>query len=109
MRTVTGPAALTTANNRMTVRLHPGQRLTVSLAEQGMFSWHVPAATRPAVERVSESGGYPGRQPAWATFLAVKPGRATLTAVDDTACLHAVPACQPPQQEWRITVIVTSS
>jgi hypothetical protein len=106
---VTGPAALTAANNGVTVRLHHGQRLTVSLAEQGMFSWHVPAAAGPAVERVSASGGYPGLQPARATFLAVKPGRVTLTAVDDTACLHAVPACQPPQQEWRITVIVNSS
>ena len=56
--------------------------------------------------RVSASGGYPGQQPAQAAFVAVQPGSATLTALD-TACLHAQPACEPAQQVWRVTVIVT--
>jgi hypothetical protein len=105
--TLTGPVTLTAADNGAAVRLHVGQRVAVALASEGLFSWHVPAAAGAAVRRVGVSGGYPGRQPALAGFLAVRSGIATLTAIDDTACLHAQPACEPPQQEWRVTVIVT--
>ena len=105
--TLTGPATLTTADNAATVRLRPGQRVTVALASRGLFSWHVPAAAGTAVKRVSASGGYPDPRPARAAFLAIEPGSATLTAIDDTACLHARPACEPAQQVWRVTVIVT--
>ena len=72
-----------------------------------MFSWHVPAAEGAAVRRVTASGGYPAQQPARALFLAVQPGSATLSTVDDTACLHAHPACLPPPREWRVTVVGT--
>jgi hypothetical protein len=106
---LTGPASLTTADNGATVRLHPGQRVTVVLASQGSLSWHVPAAAGAVVTRVSASGGYPGRQPARAAFLAVRPGSAILTAIDDMACLHARPACEPAQQVWRVTVTVAGS
>jgi hypothetical protein len=106
--TLTGPAALTAADNGAVVRLHTGQQVTVRLTPQGFFSWHVPVAAGAAIKRLSASGGYPGQQPAQAAFLAVRPGEATLTTIDDTACLHARPACQPPQREWRVTVIVTS-
>lgn len=105
--TVTGPDALTAADNGATVRLHPGQRVTVALAARGLFSWHVPAAAGAAVTRISASGGYPGTRAVGAAFLAVRFGRATLTATDDTACLHARPACLPRQQAWQVTVIVT--
>lgn len=106
--TLTGPVTLTSSDNGATVRLHVGQQVAVALASMGLFSWHVPAAMGTAVTRVSASGGYPGQQPARAAFLAVRPGNATLTAIDDTACLHAQPACEPAQQEWRVTVIITS-
>jgi hypothetical protein len=105
--TLTGPVTLTAADNGAAVQLHVGQQVAVALASGGLFSWHVPAAAGAAVRRVSASGGYPGQQPARAAFLAVRSGSAALTAVDDTACLHAQPACEPPQQEWRVTVIVT--
>jgi hypothetical protein len=105
--TLTGPGTLTNSDNGATVRLHAGQQVAVALASTGLFSWHVPAAVGAAVTRVSASGGYPGQQPARAAFLAVRPGNATLTAIDDTACLHAQPACEPAQQEWRVTIIVT--
>lgn len=104
-----GRAALTTADNGAAVRLRPGQRVTVALAAQGLFSWHVPAAAGAAVRKTSASGGYPGRRPARAQFLALRPGTAILTSIDDTACLHARPACLPPQQAWRVTVIVTGN
>lgn len=105
--TLTGPVTLTMADNGAVVRLHADQQVAVALAPEGVFSWHVPAAAGAAVRRVSTSGGYPGQQPARAAFLAVRSGSATLTAIDDTACLHAQPACEPPQREWRVTVIVT--
>jgi hypothetical protein len=105
--TQTGPVTLTTADNGAAVRLHVGQQVAVALASAGSFSWHVPAAAGTAVRRVSASGGYPGQQPARAAFVAVRSGRATLTAIDDTACLHGQPACEPPQQEWQVTIIVT--
>jgi hypothetical protein len=105
--TLAGAAMLTRTDNGATVRVRPGQRVTVALVSEGLFSWHVPGVEGAAVTRVSSGGGYPGRQPARATFLAVQPGSAALTALDDTACLHAQPACEPAQQEWRVTVIVT--
>lgn len=103
---LTGPAALTAADNGALVRLRIGQHVSVTLASRGMFSWYVPAAAGTAVRRVTASGGYPAQQPARAVFLAVRPGSATLSTIDDTACLHDQPACLPAQQEWRVTVVV---
>jgi hypothetical protein len=104
--TLVGPRQLTVADNGATVRLARGQSVTTNLVAQGMFSWHVPAATGSAVRQMNNSGGYPTSQPAQATFLAVNPGTATLTAMNDTACLHAHPPCLPPQQQWQVTVLV---
>jgi hypothetical protein len=100
------PVALTVLSNGRTVRLFRGQSVTVVLRDAGL-SWHVPAATGTAVRRTSASGGYPGRQPARATFLATSPGRAILSSVDDIACLHARPACAVAQRSWRVVVFVT--
>ena len=105
--TLTGPVTLTVADNGAGVRLRTGQQVAVTLTPGTFFSWHVPAAAGAAVRRVSASGGYPGPQPAQAAFLAVRPGGAMLTTITDTACLHAQPACEPAQQEWRVTIIVT--
>ena len=105
--TLTGPVTLTVADNGAVVRLRTGQQVAVTLPPGGPFSWHVPAAAGAAVRRVSASGGYPSQQPAQATFLAIQPGEAMLTTINDTACLHAQPACEPPQQEWRVTIMVT--
>jgi hypothetical protein len=104
-----GGGALTVTDNGATVRLSTGQSLTVTLAPHSAFSWHVPAATGRAVRRMSASGGYPGDRPARATFLAVRAGRTVLAAVNDTACLHAQPACLLPQQTWQVVVIVAGS
>lgn len=105
--TRTGPTTFTAADNGAVVVLHPGESVTLVLDPQGAFSWHVPEVKGTSVKQVSASGGYPGQQPARATFTAVQPGSATLTAYDDTPCLHAKPlACQPPQHGWEVTVIV---
>jgi hypothetical protein len=100
------PVPLTVLSNGRTVRLFRGQSVTVVLRRAGL-SWHVPAATGRAVRRTSASGGYPGRQPARATFLAASPGRAILSSVDDIACLHAQPSCAVAQLSWRVVVFVT--
>jgi hypothetical protein len=103
---LTGPQALTIADNGATVRLRRGQSLTVVLDSHSIMSWHVPSVDGVALTPVSAGGGYPARTPAQATFLAVRPGGATLQAVDDIACLHVRPPCLPPQQTWKVNVVV---
>jgi hypothetical protein len=100
------PVSLTAASNGTTVRLFRGQSVSVVLGGTAL-SWHVPTATGTAVRRTSASGGYPGHQPARATFLATWPGRAVLSSVDDIACLHARPSCAVAQRSWRVVVFVT--
>jgi hypothetical protein len=98
--------ALTAVSNGTTVRLFRGQSLSVVLRGTAL-SWHVPAASGRAVRRTSASGGYPGHQPARATFVATWPGRAVLSSVNDIACLHARPSCALAQRSWRVVVFVT--
>lgn len=99
------PVSLTAASNGTTVRVFRGQPISVVLRGTAL-SWHVPAAIGRAVRRISASGGYPGRQPARATFVATWPGRAVLSSFDDAACLHARPACAIAQRSWRVVVFV---
>jgi hypothetical protein len=100
------PVSLTALSNGTTVRLFRGQSVSVVLHGTAL-SWHVPAAAGRAVRRTSASGGYPGHQPARATFLATWPGRAVLSSFDDIACLHTRPSCAVAQRSWRVVVFVT--
>ena len=100
------PVSLTAVSNGTTVRLFRGQSVSVVLRGTAL-SWHIPAATGTAVRRTSASGGYPGHQPARATFLATWPGRAVLSSFNDIACLHARPSCAVAQRSWRVVVFVT--
>lgn len=100
------PVSLTVASDGTTVRLFRGQSVSVVLGGTAL-SWHVPAASGKSVRRISASGGYPGHQPARATFLAAWPGRVVLSSVNDIACLHARPACTVAQRSWRVVVFVT--
>jgi len=99
------PASLTAASNGTTVRLFRGQPVSVVLRGTAL-SWHIPAATGMALRRTSASGGYPGHQPARATFVATWPGRAVLSSFDDIACLHSRPSCAVAQRTWRVVVFV---
>jgi hypothetical protein len=103
---LTGSVTLTVADNGAVVYLRVGQQVTVVLTPAFM-AWHLPIAGGSALRRVSASGGFPGRQPARAVFLAVAPGTAILSAESDTACLHARPPCMVPQQLWHVTVRVS--
>ena len=100
------PVSLTAVSNGTTVRLFRGQLVSVVLRGTAL-SWHVPAAAGRSVRRASASGGYPGHQPARATFLATWPGRAVLSSFNDIACLHARPSCAVAQRSWRVIVFVT--
>jgi hypothetical protein len=101
------PVTLTVADSGRTVRLAEGRTLAVVLSRQGGFAWHPALADGAALTRVSAGGGYPGQRPARAAFRAVSRGRAVLSAMDDTACLHARPSCEVAQRLWQVTVIVT--
>ncbi len=96
---------LTVADDGASVRLRPGQVVTVVLASGGLM-WDIPAASGAAARRISGSGGYPARRPAVAVFRAVRPGRSWLTSFTDAPCLHAQPKCEIPQRLWRALIIV---
>jgi hypothetical protein len=100
------PVSLTAASNGTTVRLFRGQSVSVVFRGTAL-SWHVPVATGRSVRRASATGGYPGHQPARATFLATWPGRAVLRSFDDVACLHTRPSCGVAQRSWQVVVFVT--
>jgi hypothetical protein len=100
------PVSLTAASNGTTVRLFRGQSVSVVLRGTAL-SWHVPVATGRSVRRASATGGYPGHQPARATFLATGPGRSVLSSFDDIACLHTRRSCAVAQRSWRVVVFVT--
>jgi len=97
---------LTVADNGAKVRLRRGQTIVVILASPAQ-TWRPPMASGVAVRRTSSRGGYPVSQVALASFVAVRPGLATLTSTTDARCLHAQPPCEIPQQLWAVTIIVT--
>jgi len=96
---------LTVADDGASVRLRPGQVVTVVLASGGL-RWDIPGTSGAAVRRISRSGGYPAYRPAVAVFRALRPGRAWLTSFTDAECLHTQPACGIPQRLWRALIIV---
>jgi len=98
---------LTVADNGAKVRLRQGQTIVVILASPAR-TWRPPSASGVAVRRTASRGGYPVSQVALASFVAVRPGLATLTSTTDARCLHAQPPCEIPQQLWAVTVIVTA-
>lgn len=104
----TGSVTLTAADNGRVVSVRAGQTVAVVLAPD-FEAWHRPAAAGGALRGVSASGGFPGRQPARAVFVAVAPGTAVLSAESDAACLHAHPRCMIAQQLWHVTVRVSGA
>jgi hypothetical protein len=96
---------LTVADNGAKVRLRVGQKIVVILASPTQ-TWRQPTASGGAVRLTSSRGGYPVSQVALASFVAVRPGLATLTSTTDAGCLHAQPPCEIAQQLWAVTIVV---
>jgi hypothetical protein len=96
---------LTVADNGAKVRLSRGQTIVVVLASHGEM-WRPPTASGVAIRRTSSHGGYPVSEVALASFVAVRPGLATLTSTTDAHCLHAEPPCEIAQQLWVVTIVV---
>ena len=92
------------------VTLHVGQRLVVTLGD----GWAAPAAhsvardPEPPGQPLStvRAVGYPAG-PAVATFIAVRPGGARVSAHTDAACLRGAPPCAIAQQVFDLSVHVT--
>ena len=108
-RSAVSGVIVTAADNGRTVVLARGKVLVVRLASQGLLTWDRPrlADSAPAALReLSARGGYPSRAPVVARFLAVRPGRATLSSITDARCLHVAPRCAFDQRLWHVRVIV---
>lgn len=105
--TLVSPGTVTLADAGSTVRLRRGERLHVRLSN-GSGTWEPPSADGEAVRRIEASGGYPSREAAQATFLAVADGTATITSRTDYPCLHAHPPCAIAQRIWLVRVIVSN-
>jgi hypothetical protein len=88
------------------VRLSRGERLNVYLSNR-YGAWDLPQANGKAVQRIEASGGYPSRESARATFLAVADGTATIISRTDHPCLHAHPPCAIVQRIWLVRVVVS--
>lgn len=100
---------ITVADREATIVARAGQVIRVQLDPTGLpeqedWTALVVSGASVAVER--ESGGYPGTDPLEAELIARSPGDATVESTSDEACLHATPACLPPQATWHVTVHV---
>src|SRR5206468_3867153 len=95
---VGGTVFVSDADNGSTVHVTPGQHIEVKLAPSG-GSWHQPTSSNAAVlRRDAAAGGYPQPTTAVADFSAASRGRATVTSMTDSPCLHSTPRCMIPQR-----------
>ncbi|HEY7946922.1 MAG TPA: hypothetical protein VID75_04555 [Acidimicrobiales bacterium] len=96
-RTVT----VTEADNGRSITLHRGDRLDVTLAGRGGFTWTEPVSSNQAVLR--RKAGSPGPT-ASATFLALSTGKAIVSAEDNPNCY---PLCKIASRPFDVDVSVT--
>jgi hypothetical protein len=93
---------ITTVDQNRHVTLHRGDHLNLSLVGSSIYKWTPISSSAPAVlRRVSTSAGTTVR----ASFLAVGPGRAVVSAVDNPTCY---PQCLPPSRVFQVSVLVTN-
>lgn len=102
---VAGPGPRTTltteADSGRTVTLARGDGLSLTLSGQSLYRWSEPTATDgSAVRRLTVTSG----TSASATFLAVDPGAARITATADPVCY---PRCLLPGRSFQLEVTVT--
>lgn len=99
------PVTLTAADAGRSVALARGQVLVVELLADGQGTWSgLSASDRSVLETVAAPRRTDGN--AMATFTAVGPGQATVTAVQSPACGQATPPCLAPARLFEVTVVV---
>jgi hypothetical protein len=91
------------ADNGTTRTLPAGTTILVQLPGVARNRWTVPSSSNgEVVQRIGGATGEDGSSQA--TFVAVAPGQALLTAIDNPFCF---PVCAlPPAGGWRVTIVV---
>ncbi len=92
------------------VVLRVGETLKVTLAP----GWTPPTESSTTLNptatlyplRTSNAVGFPDARPAAATFIAIRPGDAVISARTDFTCLHLTPTCALPQRSFTLNVHV---
>jgi hypothetical protein len=98
---------LSNTDSGATVVTRPGRQITVTLTPTNLGNWTRPQITGQGVLRpIATSGGYPSSQPLHAVYLAAATGTASIATRTDLPCLHARPACLPPEENWQVHVSV---
>jgi hypothetical protein len=95
--------SLTTSDNGAVVITHTGQEIIINLPG----NWDRPHISDTRILRLaSVTGGYPATSGLQVRLVAAAHGQAEVEAETDMACLHAHPPCLPPQQVWRVQIMV---
>ena len=93
--------AVTEADSGRSYTLHRGDQLDVELSGPSSYTWTKPTSSdQGALQPVPTSSG----STASASFVAVRPGEATVTATDDPNCY---PECLAPSRLFEVSVSVT--
>lgn len=98
-----GTVTLSDSSDGTSITVHAGTTIVVDLAASSSYRWTEPDTSNAGVLRRS-SGSTGADGSATATFDAVSPGSADLSAVDNPDCLPQ--GCRPPSRLWRVTVTV---
>lgn len=98
-----GTVTLSDSSDGTSITVHAGTTIVVDLAASSSYRWTEPDTSNAGVVRRS-SGSTGADGSATATFDAVSPGSADLSAVDNPDCLPQ--GCRPPSRLWRVTVTV---
>ena len=93
--------AVTEADSGRSYTLHRGDQLDVELSGPSSYTWTKPTSSdQGALDPMATSSGSTAR----ASFVAVGPGKATVTATDNPNCY---PECLAPSRLFEVSVSVT--
>lgn len=97
---------LTSADSGATVTTRVGHRISVTLGDLPGVKWYRPAANGHLLRLTSATGGFPTSKPMRASYLALAPGTAEITATGDLACRRPPTPCERPSPIWQVRVII---
>ena len=84
-----------------TVEMKVGDRFLLNLGD--FYDWSLNVADNSILSRVKNIAVIKGAQ---GVYEALKPGRTTLSATGDPACLKSTPPCAAPSILFEVTVVV---